>query len=259
MTNYRARATLAAICLACLPACSQEQAPDLAAPSAPASSAPAPSAPASSSTAAAPVPSTITVAGHSVAVVSITHPTNELTAELHQRVLFLHGAAYSAQTWIDNTVMAHVAEHGINTIAIDLPGYGESERNDLPSSEFLAALFVTLELDPASTIIVSPSMSGGFSLPALRDPFFAQLAGYVPVAPVGIAAFLQTPDPVPVPALVIWGDSDGADPQASAARLAAGFATSTVLILPDAGHAAYQQQPDLFADALIQFAEGLSS
>ena len=170
-------------------------------------------------------------------------------------VLFLHGAAYTSQTWVQNEILAKVAEAGIDVIAIDLPSYGTSGRTGLESEEFLAGLFASLELDPATTTIVSPSMSGGFSLPALRQPFFADLAGYVPVAPVGSGAFVAAGPALDIPALVIWGDGDGGDPQSAAEALAASFTTSTVLILPDAGHAAYQQQPELFAQALIEFVQ----
>ncbi len=170
-------------------------------------------------------------------------------------VLFLHGAAYTSQTWVQNEILAAVAAAGIDAIAIDLPGFGTSDRTGLEDEEFLAGLFVALDLDPATTIVISPSMSGGFSLPALRHPFFANLAGYVPVAPVGVNGFTSDGPALDIPALVVWGDGDGGDPQGSAEALASSFNNSTILILPDAGHAAYQQQPELFAQALIDFVE----
>lgn len=170
-----------------------------------------------------------------------------------QTVLFLHGAAFTSQTWLDNGIFEQVQEAGLAAIAIDLPGSGQSDTTSLPPADFLEQLFKSIDLEPADTVIVSPSMSGGFSLPALRDPFFSDLAGYVPVAPVGVSAFLADSDLVSTPALVMWGDGDGSDPLASATTLAAGFESSEVLIIEDAGHAAYQQQPDAFAIALIDF------
>ncbi len=80
-------------------------------------------------------------------------------------VLFLHGAAYTSQTWVQNEILAKVANAGIDVIAIDLPSYGTSGRTGLEDSEFLAGLFESLELDPTTTTIVSPSMSGGSACP----------------------------------------------------------------------------------------------
>ncbi len=176
-------------------------------------------------------------------------------SDANSTVLFLHGAAYTSQTWVQNEILAAVAAAGIDVIAIDLPGFGTSGRTGLEDEEFLAGLFTALALDPYTTTVVSPSMSGGFSLPALRQPFFANLAGYVPVAPVGVGTFTSAGPALNIPALVVWGDGDGGDPQGAAEALASSFTTSTVLILPDAGHAAYQQQPELFTQALIGFVE----
>ncbi len=170
-------------------------------------------------------------------------------------VLFLHGAAFTSQTWVTNGILEAVAAAGHRALAIDLPGSGSSDDVDLDDEEFLASLFDALDLDPASTVIVSPSMSGIFSLPALRDPFFADLAGYVPVAPSGAGSFADDGPPVGVPALLVWGDGDGSDPRGAADRLAEGFVDAEVLIISDAGHTAYQQQPKAFTDALLAFAD----
>lgn len=192
------------------------------------------------------------LAGSNVVVVSASAPSADMT------VLFLHGAAFTSETWIENGILLTVASSNINALAIDLPGFGSSPRSDLANDQFLAELLLELDLDPERTVIVSPSMSGGFSLPALRNPVLQDLAGYVPVAPVGVEAFLTNGPAVTTPALVIWGDQDGSDPRRSADNLASGFSTASVLILPDAGHAAYQHQPDLFSEALINFVRSLS-
>ena len=82
---------------------------------------------------------------------------------------------------------------------------------------------------------------------------------FVPVAPVGSSTFANEGTLVEVPALVIWGDGDGNDPRAAAERLVEGFVAAEVLVLPDAGHAAYQQQPEAFSDALLAFIEELAT
>lgn len=75
---------------------------------------------------------------------------------------------------------------GYRTIAIDLPGFGNSEQLS-PSkanakSEFLLHLIAKLEI--SKPIIVSPSYSGFYTLPMLVTNWQA-FTGFIPVAPVG--------------------------------------------------------------------------
>ncbi len=200
--------------------------------------------------------STVDVGGGSITVVEAL-PVSDAAEGTGVTVLFLHGAAYTSQTWVDNDILAATADAGHRAIAVDLPGSGSSDRVDVVEEAFLTELFPALDLDPAATVIVSPSMSGIFSLPALRDPFFIDLAGYVPVAPSGAGSFAGDGPPVDTPALLVWGDGDGNDPDAAAARLAEGFTNAEVLILADAGHAAYQQQPEAFTASLLAFVDSL--
>lgn len=201
------------------------------------------------------VEGTVEVGGGSITVVEMAATTDAAIDDA--AVLFLHGAAFTSQTWVDNGILATVGAAGHRSVAIDLPGSGSSDDVDLDDEEFLAALFVALDLDPASTVVVSPSMSGIFSLPALRDPFFADLAGYVPVAPSGAGSFADDGPPVEAPALLVWGDGDGSDPAGAAERLREGFVDAEVVIIDDAGHAAYQQQPEAFTSALLAFVDRL--
>lgn len=73
-------------------------------------------------------------------------------------------------------------------------GYGKS-RNTLEdeyNAAFLRSLIQTLELD--RPVIVSPSMSGRFSLPFIfedGDMSMERVLAYIPVAPVGTSQFVQ--------------------------------------------------------------------
>ena len=69
---------------------------------------------------------------------------------------------------------------------MDLPGYGKSDHAPFRGSrgDFLSDLVNALDLlRGGSVVIISPSMSGRFSLPFLiSHP--EKVKGYVPVAPV---------------------------------------------------------------------------
>lgn len=166
-------------------------------------------------------------------------------------VLLLHGAAFSSVTWEQLGTLRVLAEAGFRAVAIDLPGFGGSKSARAEPATFLAKLLPALEID--RPVIVSPSMSGRFSL-----PFVAahpdRVAGFVPVAPVGAEAWLARLEGSAVPALVVWGERDRLLPVSGARILAAAFRDARVLILPGARHPAYLDRPEAFHRALVEFA-----
>lgn len=101
-------------------------------------------------------------------------------------------------------------------------------------------------------VIISPSMSGSFSVPLLlRKP--SLFAGYVPVAP-GIALSYSSSEFAAVnnvPTLIIYGEKDQMGRKAS--ELLANIPGSTTLMIPGASHPAYLDNPQLFHDRLIEF------
>jgi pimeloyl-ACP methyl ester carboxylesterase len=164
-------------------------------------------------------------------------------------VLLLHGAAFRADTWEELGTLTLLAERGYRAVAIDLPGFGDSERSDSPPESFLGALLEALELSRVT--LISPSMSGRFSL-----PFFAHSPGaieaYVLIAPVIPADFESPTGPLP-PTLVVWGRDDRMMPVAMATGLAARIPGATTAVIEDAGHACYLDQPETFHELLLSF------
>lgn len=57
----------------------------------------------------------------------------------------------------------------------------------------------------------------------------------------------------PVPTLLIWGTRDGAVSPASAAHLEKALADCRTLLLPGVGHLPYEETPEIFNQALVQF------
>lgn len=166
--------------------------------------------------------------------------------------LLLHGARFTAETWRELGTLDELARAGCRAIAVDLPGYGESPAGSGAVEAFLPALFTALELD--RPILVSPSMSGAFSLPlAAEHPEL--LSAFVAVAPVGIADYLHRLARSPVPTVAIWGEHDTVVPFAAAEDLVGRMADAQLVVLPGAEHPCYLDDPVRFHEELLRLAE----
>lgn len=107
-------------------------------------------------------------------------------------------------------------------------------------------------------VIVSPSMSGSFSIPLLlRKP--SLFAGYIPVAP-GVASSHSASEFAAisaVPALVIYGETDAMGTRVS--RLLSAMPLSKVVMIKGASHPAYLDEPEQFHDLMLSFLKDSAS
>ncbi|MEZ5332055.1 MAG: alpha/beta fold hydrolase [Thermoanaerobaculia bacterium] len=164
-------------------------------------------------------------------------------------VLLLHGARFQARTWERLGTLEVLADAGYRALALDLPGFGASDRVALTDS-FLAQLLVRLEL--ARVVLVAPSMSGQVAFPLLLDrPDL--LAGFVAVAPVGVATYRERLPTIEVPLLAIWGSEDGVVDPALGRELVAAVPGAEWVLLDGARHPSYLDRPELFHRALLDF------
>jgi abhydrolase domain-containing protein 14 len=175
-------------------------------------------------------------------------------------VLFLHGQAYDGDIWDDLGMLDDVVDAGHRAVAIDLPGHGDTPERPTEGAEPISDGAWLRELvdevgEPELTVIVSPSMSGRYSLGMLEEFPEEELAGFVPVAPVGVEEFLRPDDAVGIANMVTYGDDDPAYSKLLAENLVAQLRgePSTIAVIPDAGHAAYEDEPDQFANLLLGF------
>jgi len=165
-------------------------------------------------------------------------------------VLFLHGASFSSQTWHELGTLALLAKEGFRAVAVDLPGFGRSAAHAGDPLAFLVELMETLTLK--KPVLVSPSMSGRYSLPLVANrPEL--LSGYVPVAPVGITSFKEKLQGVSLPVLAIWGSTDTIVPVAQANLLVELLPNAQKVVLSEAGHACYMNATEPFHQHLLQF------
>lgn len=179
-------------------------------------------------------------------------------------ILMLHGAKFSSKTWDTTGTISALCEAGFDVYAVDLPGYGRSEgKVDAPLREvFLAGIIDRLKLN--RPIVVSPSMSGSFSVPLiLEDP--AKLSAFVSVAAVRVSKLADVDwSAINVIALHMYGELDTqiGVPGAEAFKPKAGSSKRSAQIfqMNGATHACYLDNPKAFNKRLLKFvnrAEGL--
>ncbi|CAL4130559.1 unnamed protein product, partial [Meganyctiphanes norvegica] len=163
-------------------------------------------------------------------------------------VVLLHGAAFKSKTWLDLGTIHNLTAMGHGVFAIDLPGYGESRSSKISGSneDYLAQLVEKLGV--IHPILLSPSMSGGFSIPFLLK-FPDALSGYVPVAPVGSNSVVSKASQLALPTHVIQNVKNRGLYSDHFFKIAMSHAVE----LPNAGHPAYLDQPKMFHTLLYNF------
>lgn len=172
------------------------------------------------------------------------------------KVLLLHGARFSSETWRTLGTIDRLARASYHVVALDLPGYGRSEVTPIETERFLGEVMAALGIEKAA--LVSPSMSGQFSFPlVVRSP--EKVTGFVPIAPAGSDRYLRLLKKVKVRALVLWGEKDEIIPLEDSDALAAAMEDSKRVILKDASHPCYLDRPDEFHQELLTFLATLSS
>ncbi len=165
-------------------------------------------------------------------------------------ILLLHGGRFHAGTWRETGTLQALSDEGYYVIAIDLPGFGQTPAIITKPGEWLGKLIDVLQLD--RPILVSPSLSGRFSLP-LVVAHSDRLRGFVAVAPVGIQQHENAMASIMVPLLAIWGANDTLIPISHADLLLKSVSHGRKVVVPNAGHALYMDDAATFHKELIRF------
>lgn len=174
-----------------------------------------------------------------------------------QTLFLLHGAAFTSKTWVDQVpTIQTMAGLGHTVFGIDLPGYGQTPAYAGDKAEYLEAAIKRL-CGAEKPVLVSPSMSGSFSLPLLKRNQDL-ISGFIPVAPVGTGSYdADFYKSIHVPTMIVYGEADYGLGRESRRNLV-GIPTSTQpQELAKARHPAYLDQPQKWHQLIFNFLKAL--
>jgi len=192
-------------------------------------------------------------------------PFNDMSQIAAPALLLLHGMRFSSQTWLDLGTLQFAASCGHRVVAVDLPGYGKSTTTEVHDVQYQSSqikqLQAEMDLDKngefllefcrcvglMSPIIVSPSMSGIYTLPyLLSDPGhdIERARAYIPIAPICTESYQKYDyQRCKVPTLILYGDEDVPLGRSSLSHLN-NMPCSSVYKMLEAGHPCYIDKPE---------------
>uniref|UniRef100_F7CVR5 Protein ABHD14A n=2 Tax=Monodelphis domestica TaxID=13616 RepID=F7CVR5_MONDO len=175
-------------------------------------------------------------------------------------VLLLHGKAFSSHIWQKLGTLEMLSQRGYRAIALDLPGFGNSSPSPAAQTEAGRADLldqVLLDLEVKNPVLISPSVSGQYSLPFLMR-MHQQLRGFVSIAPTFTENYtFKQFSAIKTPTLIIYGALDQGLARESLRKLQY-LPNHSIAKLQNAGHACYLQRPRDFHYILLDFLDKLS-
>jgi pimeloyl-ACP methyl ester carboxylesterase len=174
-----------------------------------------------------------------------------------KNMILLHGMSFTSNNWVQLNAFQTFANAGFNVYAPDYPGFGNSEGNpeyQLDSNFSNGSKFIldfTEELKLSKSNIIGPSMGGGIVLRTLID--YDIISSGIVIAPAGIQQMIKDLHKIKVPLLILWGEKDQVINKENAKLLLGAVPESTLVMVPDGGHALYLEKPNIFYSEVMKF------
>lgn len=169
--------------------------------------------------------------------------------------LFLHGKSYTSKDFLKlNSTIEGLFNIGFKFYAVDLPGFGNSEINDVSVIDFIGGVIDKLNLN--DVVLVGASISGGYVLRyALSNP--NNLIAVVAMSPAGIEGDIESFSGINIPVLLMWGENDGKVNPAIGYKLNEAMKDSKLYIFKNLGHPFYFESEGIFKSHLLEFLKGI--
>lgn len=161
--------------------------------------------------------------------------------------------AFTSKTWEEVHTYEALQNADINSIGVDLPGFGQSEGPKMKENcdVFISDLIKSLQID--NVVLVSPSMSGKFANSYLleRNKEERKVVGWIPVAPqtTQTAAEFSTLD---VKTLISYGENDSMGKRVSETVLNS-IPNSQLYELKGGSHPCYRDNPTEWNERVVSF------
>lgn len=197
---------------------------------------------------------------------------NENTIELNGKKLFylsyergnqrsfilLHDSKETSQSWANIDALRKIGQWGYNVYAVDYPGFGKSEENNIynfGSDPAKGARFIkdfSEKLYLYSLYIIAPSVSAGSALKAIIDyPDIVNTS--IIIGGLGIDHILNELYKINKPVLILWGGNDNIVPISHGMRYHDLIASSKFIKIDNAKHCVQLDKPEQFFNAIKKY------
>lgn len=167
-------------------------------------------------------------------------------------VVLLHGKKFTADDWENIGLLDVLDQAGFKVIALNLPGYGNSEplKSDTMLADFLADFMHQLNID--SFHLIGPSFSGEISI-QFTLCYGSRLETLTLIDSVGVDQYEQRLQDIMTQTLIVWGKKDEIVPYRYALTLHEKLPNSTLYTFEDLGHTCYFEDSQTFTKILLPY------
>jgi len=174
-------------------------------------------------------------------------------------IIFLHGKSFKAQTWVDLKPWEYLNREKIKGIYVDIPGWGNSEQNDIydvNSTDYSGMSKFINDFSESLGLKKFNLLGASFSVPfvlrfALDRP--EKVQKLILVGGVYAKGIEDKLEEIRIPSLIIYGGNDtvvGLEPAENYSKI---LPLNKKVIVKGARHPLYLDKPKEFFEHLIEF------